>query len=209
MATVERVAPSDLPVLIQGESGTGKELIARAIHTASPRAAQPFVAINCAAVPESLLESELFGHEKGSFTGAVMRKPGLFEVADKGVLFLDEIGEVSPAVQVKLLRAIETKEFFRVGSTRPVRTDVRIVSATNKDVKTEMQEGRFREDLYYRLNGVTLRLPPAARAARRTSRSWPATSSTASAPRKKLTPRALETPAAPTPGRATSASCRW
>jgi len=160
MATVARVATSDLPVLIQGESGTGKELVARAIHTASPRSAHPFVAINCAAMAEGLLESELFGHEKGSFTGAVVRKAGLFEVADKGVLFLDEIGEVSPAVQVKLLRAIETREILRVGSTRPVRTDVRIVTATNKDVKTEMQEGRFREDLYYRLNGLTIRLPP-------------------------------------------------
>jgi two-component system response regulator HydG len=160
MATVARVAPSDLPVLIQGESGTGKELVARAIHTASPRAQQPFVAINCAAVAEGLLESELFGHEKGSFTGAIMRKPGLFEVADKGVLFLDEIGEVSPAVQVKLLRAIETRQILRVGSTRPTSVDVRIVSATNKNVKAEMQEGRFRDDLYYRLNGVTLRLPP-------------------------------------------------
>jgi DNA-binding NtrC family response regulator len=160
MATVERVAPSDLPVLIQGESGTGKELIARSLHRLSPRNVQPFVAINCGAVPENLLESELFGHEKGSFTGALSRKPGLFEVADKGVLFLDEVGEITPSVQVKLLRAIETKEFFRVGGTRPVRTDVRLVSATNKNVKSEMQEGRFREDLYYRLNGVTVKLPP-------------------------------------------------
>ena len=160
MATLDRVAPSDLPVLVQGESGTGKELVARAVHRLSARNLQPFVAINCGAVPENLLESELFGHEKGAFTGALSRKPGLFEVADKGVLFLDEIGEITPAVQVKLLRAIETKEFFRVGGTRPVRTDVRIVSATNKNVKTEMQEGRFREDLYYRLNGVTLKLPP-------------------------------------------------
>jgi DNA-binding NtrC family response regulator len=160
MATLDRVAPSDLPVLIQGESGTGKELVARAVHRLSPRNVQPFVAINCGAVPETLLESELFGHEKGSFSGALSRKPGLFEVADKGVLFLDEVGEISPAVQVKLLRAIETKEFFRVGGTRPVRTDVRLVSATNKNVKSEMQEGRFREDLYYRLNGVTIKLPP-------------------------------------------------
>jgi DNA-binding NtrC family response regulator len=160
MATVERVAPADLPVLIQGESGTGKELIARALHRLSARNVQPFVAINCGAVPENLLESELFGHEKGAFTGALSRKPGLFEVADKGVLFLDEVGEITPSVQVKMLRAIETREFFRVGGTRPVRTDVRLVSATNKNVKTEMQEGRFREDLYYRLNGVTLKLPP-------------------------------------------------
>jgi DNA-binding NtrC family response regulator len=160
LATVERVAPSDLPVLVQGESGTGKELVARAVHTLSRRAAQPFVAINCGAVPENLLESELFGHERGAFTGALQRKPGLFEVADRGVLFLDEIGEVAPSVQVKLLRAIETREFLRVGSTRPVRSDVRIVSATNKDLKAEMAAGRFREDLYFRLNGVTVRLPP-------------------------------------------------
>jgi DNA-binding NtrC family response regulator len=160
LATLERVAASELPVLIQGDSGTGKELIARALHQRSPRATGPFVAVNCAAVPENLLESELFGHEKGSFTGALSRKPGLFEVADHGVLFLDEIGEVSATVQVKLLRALETKEFFRVGATRPAHTDVRIVSATNKNLKVEMQAGKFREDLYYRLNGVTLRLPP-------------------------------------------------
>jgi two-component system response regulator AtoC len=159
LATLERVAPADLPVLIQGESGTGKELVATALHRMSQRAAFPFVALNCGAVPENLLESELFGHEKGAFTGALIRKPGLFEVADRGVLFLDEVGEITAAVQVKLLRAIETKEFFRVGGTRPVRTDVRLVSATNKNLKTEMQEGRFREDLYYRLNGVTLKLP--------------------------------------------------
>jgi DNA-binding NtrC family response regulator len=160
LATLDRVANSELPILVQGESGTGKELIARAVHQRSNRAAGPFVAVNCAAVAENLLESELFGHEKGAFTGALSRKAGLFEVADRGVLFLDEIGEISPAVQVKLLRAIETKEFFRVGATRTARTDVRIVSATNKNLKVEMQGGKFREDLYYRLNGVTLRLPP-------------------------------------------------
>jgi DNA-binding NtrC family response regulator len=160
LASLERIAQADLPVLIQGESGTGKELIARAVHRLSPRSSFAFVAINCAAVPENLLESELFGHEKGSFTGATVRKPGLFEVADRGVVFLDEVGEIPPTVQVKLLRAIESKEFFRVGSTRPVRADVRIVSATNKNLKSEMQGGGFREDLYYRLNGVTLKLPP-------------------------------------------------
>ncbi len=160
LASLERIAQADLPVLIQGESGTGKELVARAVHRLSPRSANAFVAINCAAVPENLLESELFGHEKGSFTGAMVRKPGLFEVADRGVVFLDEVGEIPPTVQVKLLRAIESKEFFRVGSTRPVRADVRIVSATNKNLKSEMQAGGFREDLYYRLNGVTLKLPP-------------------------------------------------
>jgi DNA-binding NtrC family response regulator len=160
LAAVDRVASSEIPVLIQGESGTGKELIARALHQRSSRVNGPFVAINCAAVPENLIESELFGHERGAFTGAMVRKPGLFEVADHGVLFLDEIGEVSPSIQPKLLRAIETKEFMRVGATRPVRSDVRLVSATNKNLKTEMQAGKFREDLYYRLNGVTLRLPP-------------------------------------------------
>jgi DNA-binding NtrC family response regulator len=160
LATVERVAPSDLPVLVQGETGTGKELVARALHRLSARAAEPFVAISCGAVPESLLESELFGHEKGAFTGAIARKPGLFEVADRGVLFLDEVGEIAPSVQIKLLRALESKEFFRVGGTRPVRSDVRLVSATHKDLKHATQTGEFREDLFYRLNGVTLRLPP-------------------------------------------------
>ena len=191
LATVERVAASEIPVLVQGESGTGKELIARAIHRLSPRSAQGFVAINCGAVPENLMESELFGHEKGAFTGALVRKPGLFEVADRGVLFLDEVGEISPLVQVKLLRAIETKEFFRVGGTRPVRTDVRLVSASNKNLKSEMQSGGFREDLYYRLNGVTLKLPPL--------RDRPADVPLLArhfvdryAGRKKLTPRALE-----------------
>ena len=160
LQTLERVAASDLPVLVQGESGTGKELVARAVHQRSDRARAPFVAVNCAAVPEQLLESELFGYERGAFTGAVQRKPGLFEVADHGVLFLDEIGEVSAAVQAKLLRAVETREFFRVGGTRATRADVRLVSATNKDLRAEVRGGGFREDLYYRLNGVTLRLPP-------------------------------------------------
>jgi DNA-binding NtrC family response regulator len=158
--SLHRVAGSDLPVLIQGESGTGKDLVARAIHRGSPRADRPFVAINCAAVPENLLESELFGHERGAFTGALDRKPGLLETADRGVVFLDEIGEVSPAVQAKLLRAIETKEFYRVGGTRLVRADVRVVSATAKELRAAAEAGGFRQDLYYRLNGVTLRLPP-------------------------------------------------
>jgi DNA-binding NtrC family response regulator len=160
LGVLARVAGSELPVLVQGESGTGKELVARALHRQSPRAGHAFVAINCGALPENLLESELFGHEKGAFTGAVARKPGLFEVADRGVLFLDEIGEVSPAVQVKLLRVLETKEFTRLGSTRPQRSDLRIVSASNRDLKQETRSGGFREDLYYRLNGVTVRLPP-------------------------------------------------
>jgi DNA-binding NtrC family response regulator len=160
LADVERVAASPLPVLIQGESGTGKELVARAVHRKSPRAHAPFVPVNCAALPESLLETELFGHEKGAFTGALNRRPGLFEAADRGVLFLDEIGEIPLPVQAKLLRAIETSEFFRVGSTRPVQVDIRVVTATNKDLRAESEKGAFREDLYYRLNGVTLTLPP-------------------------------------------------
>ena len=160
LETVERVANTDLPVLVTGETGTGKELIARALHQRSPRAAHAFVAINCGAVPETLIESELFGYEKGAFTGAVSRKPGLFEVADRGVLFLDEIGDVSAQVQVKILRALETKEFFRVGGMRSVRSDVRVVAATNKELRAEVGAGRFRQDLYYRLNGVTLTLPP-------------------------------------------------
>jgi DNA-binding NtrC family response regulator len=159
LATIERVAASELPILVQGESGTGKELVAQAVHQRSPRAGFPFMAINCGALTETLLESELFGHEKGAFTGALLRKPGLFEVADRGVLFLDEVGDAPLSVQVKLLRVLETKEFLRVGGTRPVRADVRVVSATNQDLKEAMKKGRFREDLYYRLNGVTLRLP--------------------------------------------------
>jgi two-component system, NtrC family, response regulator AtoC len=157
---VERVAAADIPVLIQGETGTGKELVARAIHTRSPRAGQPFVAINCSAVSENLLESELFGHERGAFTGAVERKAGLLEVADRGVFFLDEVGDIAPSVQVKLLRALETGEFLRVGGTRAVRTDVRVVSATHKDLRRAVRDGEYREDLYHRLNGVTIELPP-------------------------------------------------
>jgi DNA-binding NtrC family response regulator len=160
LAQLDRVAGSDLPVLVVGETGTGKELIARALHQRSDRAAQAFVAVSCAAMPETLLESELFGYEKGAFTGAQLRKPGMFELADRGVLFLDEIGDVPASVQVKLLRAVETREFYRVGGTRPVRADLRIVSATNRDLKKAIEAGTFREDLYFRLNGVTLNLPP-------------------------------------------------
>jgi DNA-binding NtrC family response regulator len=158
--TLDRAAASDLPILLQGESGTGKELLARAAHRKSPRASQAFVAINCAALPENLLESELFGHERGAFTGALSRKPGLFEVADRGTIFLDEIGELTPAIQVKLLRAIELGEFFRVGSTRAIHSDARVVTATNRNLVEEVEAGRFREDLYFRLDGVTLTLPP-------------------------------------------------
>jgi DNA-binding NtrC family response regulator len=160
LTTLEHAAASDLPVLIQGESGTGKELLARAVHQKSPRSAQPFVAINCSAIAENLVESELFGHERGAFTGAVDRKPGLLEVAHRGVFFLDEVGELNPVVQAKLLRATETKEFMHVGGVRTLRSDVRLVAATNKDLAEEMRAGRFRADLFYRLNGVTLRIPP-------------------------------------------------
>lgn len=155
-----RVADSDATVLIQGESGTGKELLARLIHARSPRKANPMVTINCTALAESLLESELFGHERGAFTGAERQRIGRFEEADGGSLFLDEIGELPPAIQVKLLRFIQEREFQRVGGNRSLRTDVRIISATNRDLRSEIATGRFREDLFYRLNVVTLEVPP-------------------------------------------------
>lgn len=157
---VKIVAKSNATVLITGESGTGKELIARAIHNLSPRKDKSFVAVSCAALPETLLESELFGHEKGSFTGAIAQKKGKFEYANKGSLFLDEIGEISPNTQVHLLRVIEEKEFTRVGSNELIRVNVRIISTTNKDLKKAVEQGQFREDLYYRLNVVTIDLPP-------------------------------------------------
>ena len=157
---IQRVAPSDKPILIQGESGTGKELVARALHEASARADKPLVVVNCAALPEQLLESELFGHEKGSFTGATSAKPGLFEVADGGTLFIDEIGELSPSLQPKLLRVLEDGSLRRVGSLKERRVDVRIVAATNRDMAQEVEEKRFREDLYYRINVLSISLPP-------------------------------------------------
>jgi DNA-binding NtrC family response regulator len=157
---VEKVAATNTNILIQGESGTGKELVARAIHHNSPRSSRPFVAINCGAVPENLLESELFGHTKGAFTGAVTSKPGLFRAAEGGTVFLDEIGEISSAMQVRLLRALQEHEVTPVGSSAPVKFDARIISATNRDLEKEVQEGRFREDLFYRLNVIEIHIPP-------------------------------------------------
>jgi two-component system response regulator PilR (NtrC family) len=159
-AVVRRVAETDSTVLISGESGTGKELIARAIHYNSGRRDRAFVSVNCAALPETLLESELFGHMKGAFTGAVSNKEGLFEVADGGSLFLDEIAEASPAIQVKLLRVIQEREFRRIGGTRDVNVNVRLIAASNKDLGTAVKQGLFREDLYYRLEVIPLVLPP-------------------------------------------------
>jgi DNA-binding NtrC family response regulator len=155
-----RVANSNATILIQGESGTGKELVARLIHTLSPRSQKPMITVNCAALPENLLESELFGHEKGAFTGASQRRIGRFEEADGGTLFLDEIGELSPSVQVKLLRFLQEREFQRIGGNSTIRTDIRIVTATNRDLDAKIGEGTFREDLFYRLNVVTIEIPP-------------------------------------------------
>ncbi len=157
---IKVVARSNATVLITGESGTGKELVARAIHSQSHRKERPFVAVSCAALPESLLESELFGHERGAFTGAHIQRKGKFEAANRGTLFLDEIGEMSANIQVHLLRVLEEKEFSRVGGNEPIRVDVRVISATNKDMKKAIAGGSFREDLYYRLNVVTIDLPP-------------------------------------------------
>jgi two-component system, NtrC family, response regulator AtoC len=157
---INQVNTSKATVLIQGESGTGKELIARAIHFSGPRKDQPFVAVHCAALAEGLLESELFGHEKGAFTGAVERKIGRFEAANGGTLFLDEVSEMSPATQVKLLRVLQEMEFERVGGNKTIKVDVRIIAATNKDLRQAIAEGQFREDLFYRLNVVTIPVPP-------------------------------------------------
>src|SRR5881628_1489132 len=160
LVKIEQMAPVTSTVLIEGESGTGKELVARGIHDLSPRRGKPFVAVNCAAIPDTLLESELFGHEKGAFTGAAERRLGRFELADGGTIFLDEVGEMAPATQVKVLRVLEDRTFFRVGGTQPIKVDVRVIAATNKSLKEEVALGRFRDDLFYRLNVLAIYLPP-------------------------------------------------
>lgn len=157
--TVAQVAPSATTVLIQGESGTGKELVAEAIHRQSPRASEPFIKVSCAALPETLLEAELFGYERGAFTGALARKEGRFELADGGTIFLDEIGEISPSVQVKLLRVLQQAEFERLGGTVTIKSDVRIIAATNRNLEEAVREKHFREDLFYRINVITLTVP--------------------------------------------------
>jgi len=159
-ALIERAAPSDVPILIVGENGTGKELVARAIHDLSPRRAQPFVKLNCAAVPAELIESELFGHERGAFSGAIAQRRGRFEQADGGTLFLDEIADMPPAMQAKLLRVLQDGEVSRVGGAGEIRVDVRVISATNRPVDALLEKGEFREDLYYRISTLTLRTPP-------------------------------------------------
>jgi DNA-binding NtrC family response regulator len=160
LALVERVAPTNSTVLLGGESGVGKDMIARAIHQHSRRASGPFIKINCTAIPENLLESELFGYERGAFTGAVTSKPGKFELADKGTILLDEIGDVPGAIQVKLLRVLQEREFERLGGTKTLKVDVRVLAATNQDLRAALEQGTFREDLYYRLNVVPISIPP-------------------------------------------------
>jgi len=157
---VKTVGPTKSTILLRGASGTGKELVARAIHQLSPRNEKPFVAVSCAALTESLLESELFGHEKGAFTGAIAQKKGKFELADNGTIFLDEIGDIDPKTQADLLRVLQEREFTRVGGQETIKVDVRIIAATNKDLNKLMQEGKFRQDLYYRLNVITINIPP-------------------------------------------------
>ncbi len=155
-----RVAPAETTVLIEGESGSGKEVIARALHDLSPRRSRPFIAINCAVLTENLLESELFGHERGAFTGAISQKKGKVELADGGTLFLDEIGELAPGLQAKLLRVLQQREFERVGGTRTLRLDVRVIAATNRDLQSEVKNGAFRKDLFHRLNVISIAAPP-------------------------------------------------
>jgi DNA-binding NtrC family response regulator len=158
-STMKKVAPSDITVLIQGLTGTGKEIVAKVLHTLSPRVDKPFVAVNCAAIPRELIESELFGHEKGAFTGAISTRQGRFQIAHGGTIFLDEIGDMSLETQAKVLRTLEEKEFHRIGGTKSFKTDVRVIAATNKNLAREVEKGNFREDLYYRLNVVVIDLP--------------------------------------------------
>ena len=160
LVKIEQMAPVTSTVLIEGESGTGKELVAKAIHDLSPRRGKPFIAVNCAAIPDTLLESELFGHEKGAFTGAAERRLGRFELADGGSIFLDEVGDMPPATQVKVLRVLEDRTFFRVGGIQPIKVDVRVIAATNRSLKDAVAMGQFRDDLFYRLNVLTIYLPP-------------------------------------------------
>ena len=160
LQTITMVAPTDLSVLITGESGTGKEVVANAIHQLSKRKNKPLISVNCGAIPEGILESELFGHEKGSFTGAIAQRKGYFEAADGGTIFLDEIGEMPLNTQVKLLRVLETSEIMRVGGSRPIKVDVRIIAATNKDLEAAVENNEFRRDLYFRLKAITLHIPP-------------------------------------------------
>ena len=188
--TVERIAKAEATILITGESGTGKELVAHAIHDLSPRAEGPFVAVNCGAIPRELIESELFGHEKGAFTGATDRRIGRLESADGGTLFLDEIGELDPATQVKLLRALQERSFERVGSSTTITVDLRIVTATNRDLVKEVANGNFREDLYYRVNVVPVQLPP-LRERREDIRLLAHTFLARAGAEKKLTPAAI------------------
>jgi len=160
LVKIEQMGPVSSTVLVQGESGTGKELVAKAIHDLSPRRGMPFIAVDCAAIPDTLLESELFGHEKGAFTGAAERRLGRFELADGGTIFLDEIGDIPASTQVKLLRVLENRAFFRVGGTQPIKVDVRVVAATNRNLRDAVQMGEFRDDLYYRLSVLNIYLPP-------------------------------------------------
>ena len=208
---IGRVAPQDVTVLILGESGTGKELVARAIYHYSNRSQGPFLAINCAAIPETLLESELFGHEKGTFTGAERKRIGKFEQCSGGTLFLDEIGDMTPLTQTKILRALQDRKFERVGGNELIKTDVRLIAATNRDLERMVAEGRFRNDLYYRLNVYTIKLPPlrerSATYLCSPSTFWGGFGRELKKDVQSIAPEAMELLRA-TPGPATSANCR-